>query len=133
MSKVNFVTAWIKAKQDTDKKLEEKRIEDMKKAEYWAEQRRKQNEEQRQLEYKLFNPTPEEMAERKASTERWLKELEERTNKELLEKLGTPEAVAEYREKKNKEFEEFREMKRREREQKKKEREEWERFIGARK
>lgn len=133
MSKLGFVEAWIKAKKDTDEKLMEKRIEDKKKAEYWAEQRKKQAAEEREREYRLFNPTPEEKAAREASRDAWLEELHKETDRVLLERLGSPEAVAEYRENAQKGFAEFCEMKKREREQAKKEREEWERSIGARK
>ncbi len=133
MSKLGFVEAWIKAKKETDNKLMEKRIEDKKKAEYWAEQRKKQAEEEREREFRLFNPTPEEKAAREASRDAWLKELHEETDRVLLERLGSMEAVAEHRARVQKEFAEFREIKKREREQARKEREEWERSIGARK
>lgn len=87
---------WLKAIEEYRKKREEAKAAEYAKAVEAAEYRRKQNEVERAERLRYENMTPEELEARKEKCRQEVEEMRRERDRKLLEKLGSPEAVAEY-------------------------------------
>ena len=88
-----FALMWIKAKEESDRKAEEKKAAEYAKAVEAAEWRRKQNEAARAEERRWNNMTPQELEAEKAKQHEFFEEIHRERERKLLEKYGSPEAV----------------------------------------
>lgn len=95
---------WLKTIEESRKKHEEAKAAEYAKAVEAAEYRRKQNEAERAERLRYENMTPEELDARKEKCRQEVEEMRRERDRKLLEKLGSPEAVAEYKKKQEEEF-----------------------------
>ena len=100
-----FSQKWIKAIEESNKREQERKAEEYAKAVEAAEWRRQQNEAARAEERKWNNMTPQELEAEREKCRRGLAELAAQREQALLEKLGSPEAVAAHKKKQLEEIE----------------------------
>lgn len=96
---------WLESIEESNRKIEENKETEYAKAVEAAEWRRKQNEAEREEEHKWNNMTSQEREAVKEECHRGVEEIKARWERELLERLGSPEAVAAYKKKQQEEIE----------------------------
>lgn len=95
---------WLKTIEESQKKREEEKASEYAKAVEAAEYRRKQNEAARKERLRWENMTPEQLEAEKQECDQIVANMLRETEQNLHEKLGSPEAVAEYKKKQEAEF-----------------------------
>lgn len=95
---------WIKTIEESRKKREEAKAAEYAKAVEAAEYRRKQNEAERAERLRWENMTPEELKAEEDKCKAYIEKIHRENEEKLLKKLGSPEAVAEFKRKQEEEF-----------------------------
>lgn len=95
---------WLNTIQESNRKAEENKAAEYAKAVEAAEWRKKQNEAERAKERKWNSMTQQELDIVKDECHRGIEETKARWERELLEKLGSPEAVAAHKKKQQEEI-----------------------------
>lgn len=100
----NLSMAWMKAIEESKRNAEEAKAAEYAKAVEAAEYRRKQNEAEREKEKRWDNMSAQELEAIKEETHKGVEELIARREQTLLERLGSPEAVAAHKKKQQEEI-----------------------------